>query len=295
CRTKACSRSTVATWRSCSRRFWMNSPTTSCATDPAPASAGQGAQAPPASAPRCPPLPLDARQGAAHAGAARCNRRRETRRAPAFAHACGPRGPARARPGPAFPRGGSAPGNQEVGGMETGRRIDIALNPEVEIDAALVAEGLGLAVGEFRRLMEQRRITVLCERGTDEDAGLYRATFYHGQRRVRLGGDGRGRAGRGAARPGPHCALPGRAVAAEAAPAGITVQGPSFPAVRHGEPTTDIRSQAAGRAQDAGAGGCRQGREQRGAGDQGPRTRVTGIAAPGRSLTCVNVPGSRLR
>ena len=77
--------------------------------------------------------------------------------------------------------------------METGRRIDIALNPEVEIDAALVAEGLGLAVGEFRRLMEQRRITVLCERGTDEDAGLYRATFYHGQRRARFIVDRHGR------------------------------------------------------------------------------------------------------
>src|SRR5690606_32681314 len=223
--------STVATWRSCSRRFWMNSPTTSCATDPAPASAGQGAQAPPASAPRCPPLPLDARQGAAHAGAARCNRRRETRRAPAFAHACGPRGPARARPGPAFPRGGSAPGNQEVAGMETGRRIDIALNPEVEIDAARVAGGLGLAVGEFRCLMEQRRITVLCDRGTDEDAGPYRATFYHGQRRVRLVVDASGRPVGGMLeplqpRPGGDCGLPGRAVAAEAALAGITVQVP---------------------------------------------------------------------
>src|SRR5690606_13965164 len=171
----------------------MNSPTTSCATDPAPASAGQGAQAPPASAPRCPPLPLDARQGAAHAFAARSTRRRETRLASAFAHAYGARGPARARPAPAFPRGGSAPSNQEVAGMETGRRIDIALSPEVEIDAALVAECLGLAVGDFRRLLELRRITVLCERGTDEDAGLYRATFYHGQRRVRLGVDASGR------------------------------------------------------------------------------------------------------
>jgi len=70
--------------------------------------------------------------------------------------------------------------------VETGKRIDIAVNPEVEIDAALVADGLGLAVDEFRRLMEQRRISVLCERGTGEDAGLYRATFYHGQRRLRM-------------------------------------------------------------------------------------------------------------
>ena len=70
--------------------------------------------------------------------------------------------------------------------METDRRIDVAVNPEVEVDAAVVADGLGLAVDEFRQLMEQRRISVLCERGTGEDAGLYRATFYHGQRRVRM-------------------------------------------------------------------------------------------------------------
>jgi len=70
--------------------------------------------------------------------------------------------------------------------METDRGIDIAVNPEVEIDAALVADGLGLEVDEFRRLMEQRKISVLCERGTGEDAGLYRASFYHGQRRVRM-------------------------------------------------------------------------------------------------------------
>ncbi len=70
--------------------------------------------------------------------------------------------------------------------MDTGRRIDIDVNPEVEIDAALVADGLGLEVDEFRRLMEQRKISVLCERGTGEDAGLYRASFYHGQRRVRM-------------------------------------------------------------------------------------------------------------
>ena len=70
--------------------------------------------------------------------------------------------------------------------METGRRIDIDVNPAVEIDAALVASGLDLEVEQFRQLMEQRKISVLCERGTGEDAGLYRASFYHGERRVRL-------------------------------------------------------------------------------------------------------------
>lgn len=63
----------------------------------------------------------------------------------------------------------------------------------VEVDAALVAQRLGLPVAEFRTLMRQKRISVLCERGTDEDAGLYRATFYYAQRRARfvLDRDGR--------------------------------------------------------------------------------------------------------
>jgi hypothetical protein len=52
--------------------------------------------------------------------------------------------------------------------------------PAIEIDAALVAPRLGLTVAEFRQLMDQRRITVLCERGVGEDAGRYRASFYYG-------------------------------------------------------------------------------------------------------------------
>jgi len=68
------------------------------------------------------------------------------------------------------------------------RHIPIDLNPSraVEIDGALVAHGLGLALADFRQLMEDRKIVVLCELGTGEDAGLYRASFYHGGKRVRL-------------------------------------------------------------------------------------------------------------
>lgn len=69
-----------------------------------------------------------------------------------------------------------------------GKPIPIDLNPapSVEIDAAVVARGLGLAVADFRLLMEHRRIAVLCERGTGEDTGLYRASFYYEGQRVRL-------------------------------------------------------------------------------------------------------------
>ena len=58
--------------------------------------------------------------------------------------------------------------------------------------ARLVARELGLEVEAFRQLMEQRKIAVLCERGTDADAGLYRATFYFERRRARLIVDGDG-------------------------------------------------------------------------------------------------------
>ena len=64
---------------------------------------------------------------------------------------------------------------------------------EIEVDAALVAPGLGLDVAAFQRLMGHRKISQLCERGTGEDAGLYRVTFYYGDKRVRLVIDGDGK------------------------------------------------------------------------------------------------------
>ena len=69
-----------------------------------------------------------------------------------------------------------------------GKPITIDVNPEqlIEIDAAIVANGFGLDVAQFQRLMEQQKITLLCERGTGADAGLYRASFYHDGKRVRL-------------------------------------------------------------------------------------------------------------
>jgi len=64
--------------------------------------------------------------------------------------------------------------------------LHIADQPGIEIDGDLVARGLGLGVDRFRELMAIRKISVLCERGTGEDAGLYRASFYHEGRRMRL-------------------------------------------------------------------------------------------------------------
>lgn len=62
----------------------------------------------------------------------------------------------------------------------------------VEIDGACVARGLGLDVTAFRQLMADRKIALLCERGTGEDSGRWRVTFYHGERRLRLVVDAQG-------------------------------------------------------------------------------------------------------
>lgn len=65
--------------------------------------------------------------------------------------------------------------------------------PSIEIEGAIVALALGLDVDVFRQLMADRKITMLCERGTGPDEGRYRASFYHGHRRVRLVVDEDGR------------------------------------------------------------------------------------------------------
>lgn len=64
-----------------------------------------------------------------------------------------------------------------------GNRSDPAA---VEVDAELIAPGLGLDVASFRRLMADQHIAVLCERGTGPDAGHVRGTFYYRGRRVRI-------------------------------------------------------------------------------------------------------------
>lgn len=56
---------------------------------------------------------------------------------------------------------------------------------EIEIDGSLVAARLGLDVEVFRQLMHDGKVSVLCERGIGEDAGLNRVTFYFKDRRFR--------------------------------------------------------------------------------------------------------------
>jgi len=59
-------------------------------------------------------------------------------------------------------------------------------NGEVRIDAAIVADGLGLALPLLQKGMRAGTITSLAERGVDADAGRHRLTFFSEHRRFRV-------------------------------------------------------------------------------------------------------------
>jgi len=55
-----------------------------------------------------------------------------------------------------------------------------------EVDAAIVAEGLGIAVPLLQSGMREGRITTLSERGIEADQGRHRLTFFSETTRFRL-------------------------------------------------------------------------------------------------------------
>jgi hypothetical protein len=56
----------------------------------------------------------------------------------------------------------------------------------ISVDASLIAEDLGIDPSAVQAGVRQGKITSLCERGIDQDAGCYRVTFFHRNRRLRL-------------------------------------------------------------------------------------------------------------
>lgn len=62
----------------------------------------------------------------------------------------------------------------------------------VQVDAAIVGEGLGIEPSLVQAQMREGVITSLCERGVDEDDGRHRLTFFTTSRRFRLIVDDRG-------------------------------------------------------------------------------------------------------
>ncbi|ANW05903.1 hypothetical protein LMTR13_27555 [Bradyrhizobium icense] len=59
-------------------------------------------------------------------------------------------------------------------------------NGTVQIDAVIVAEGLGLALPLLQKEMRAGRITSFAERGVDADFGRHRLTFLSAHRRFRV-------------------------------------------------------------------------------------------------------------
>ena len=55
-----------------------------------------------------------------------------------------------------------------------------------DVDAALIAHGLGLEPAQIPTMMRDGQISSRCERGEAEDSGRYRLTFLHGDQRLCL-------------------------------------------------------------------------------------------------------------
>jgi 6-phosphogluconolactonase (cycloisomerase 2 family) len=56
----------------------------------------------------------------------------------------------------------------------------------ISVDARLIGHSLGIDAALVQSLMREGEITSVCERGIDEDAGTYRLTFFHRNRRARF-------------------------------------------------------------------------------------------------------------
>ena len=56
----------------------------------------------------------------------------------------------------------------------------------IQVDATIIAEGLGVDPSLVQDRMREGKITSLCERGIDEDHGRYRLTFFSENRRFRV-------------------------------------------------------------------------------------------------------------
>jgi hypothetical protein len=56
----------------------------------------------------------------------------------------------------------------------------------IQVEASVVADGLGIEASRILTLLRSGEITSLCERGLNDDEGRYRLTFFHRGKRLRL-------------------------------------------------------------------------------------------------------------
>lgn len=62
-------------------------------------------------------------------------------------------------------------------------RIDDGM---IEIDAEVIGEGLRIEPGLVQAQLRAGKITTLCERGVDDDAGTFRLSFFTENKRLRV-------------------------------------------------------------------------------------------------------------
>lgn len=63
--------------------------------------------------------------------------------------------------------------------------VDVVDNA-LSVDATLIAGDLGIDPDEVIEATRTGRLTAVCERGIEQDAGRLRVTFYHADRRLCL-------------------------------------------------------------------------------------------------------------
>ncbi len=59
-------------------------------------------------------------------------------------------------------------------------------NDDIQVDASVIAEGLGMTPSRLQEQMRAGKITTISERGVDADSGRRRLTFLSENRRFRL-------------------------------------------------------------------------------------------------------------
>lgn len=60
------------------------------------------------------------------------------------------------------------------------------MDDAIQVDAKIVAAGLGIVPARLLDLLRTGKVTSLCERGVDEDSGRFRLTFFSENGRFRL-------------------------------------------------------------------------------------------------------------
>ena len=76
--------------------------------------------------------------------------------------------------------------------MSTDAEIEVRAD-EIQVDAAVIAAGLGIELSAVCGLMRSGELTSLCERGVAEDEGRFRMTFFYRGKRFRVTIDEEGR------------------------------------------------------------------------------------------------------